>query len=108
MFAIRHGETAWSLSSRYTGATDIPLSGTVAGFQSGCVIARSRATTGEPRFFAHGHLLRVFAARWIGLPASTKYRLCGFGTGLFSIRPQHSDRSESWNTKNAATLDPVL
>jgi probable phosphoglycerate mutase len=34
------------------------------------VIARSRAVAGNTALFAHGHLLRVFAARWIGLPAS--------------------------------------
>ena len=147
MFAIRHGETAWSLSGQHTGATDIPLtdngrrfaermrpvlatkvfelvlcspmqraretcqlaglgdraiidySGDYEGltpkqineaapgwlnFRDGCpggegpeqvgarvnrVIARSRATAGDTALFAHGHLLRVFAARWIGLPA---------------------------------------
>src|SRR6478672_12802618 len=32
------------------------------------VIARSRAVEGDTALFAHGHLLRVFVARWIGLP----------------------------------------
>ena len=32
------------------------------------VIGRSRATTGDTALFARGHLLRVFAARRIGLP----------------------------------------
>ena len=32
------------------------------------VIARARATDGDVALFAHGHLLRVLVARWIGLP----------------------------------------
>jgi probable phosphoglycerate mutase len=32
------------------------------------VIARSRAVDGDTVLFAHGHVLRVFVARWIGLP----------------------------------------
>jgi broad specificity phosphatase PhoE len=32
------------------------------------VIARSRAVDGDTVLFAHGHVLRVLLARWIGLP----------------------------------------
>ncbi len=153
VFAIRHGETAWSLSGQHTGTTDIPLTdngrrlaerirlvlarekfalvlvsplqraretceraglgakavidsdlvewnyGKYEGltpkqiheeapgwliFRDGCpggeapdqvgaradrAIARARSVEGDVALFAHGHVLRVLAARWIGLPA---------------------------------------
>jgi broad specificity phosphatase PhoE len=153
VFAIRHGETAWSLSGQHTSTTDIPLTengrrlaqrmrpvlatnafelvlcspmqraretcalaglgdqavidpdlvewnyGEYEGltpnqiqemapgwliFRDGCpggetpdqvgarvdrVIARSRAVDGDTALFAHGHVLRVLVARWIGLHA---------------------------------------
>jgi broad specificity phosphatase PhoE len=153
VFAIRHGETAWSLSGQHTGTTDIPLTdngrrlaermrpvlarekfalvlvsplqraretceraglgakavidsdlvewnyGKYEGltpkqihqdapgwliFRDGCpggeapdqvgaradrAIARARSVEGDVALFAHGHVLRVLVARWIGLPA---------------------------------------
>ena len=34
------------------------------------VIARIRTVAGHVALFAHGHIFRVFAARWLGLPAT--------------------------------------
>jgi broad specificity phosphatase PhoE len=165
VFAIRHGETAWSLGGQHTGTTDIPLTengrrlakrmrhelarntfalvltspmqraretcdlaglgdgaivepdlvewnyGEYEGltpeqiheiapgwliFQDGCphgeapeqvgvradrVLARARTVDGDVALFAHGHILRVLAARWLGLPASAgKHFLLSTGT----------------------------
>ena len=35
------------------------------------VIAGARAADGDVALFAHGHILRVLVARWIGLSASS-------------------------------------
>lgn len=39
------------------------------GIRADRVVARVRSLDGDAIAFAHGHLLRVLAARWIGLPA---------------------------------------
>ncbi|MDF5755716.1 histidine phosphatase family protein [Spongiactinospora sp. TRM90649] len=47
------------------------------------VIARARATDGAVAVVAHGHMLRVLAARWLGLPPKDG-RLFRLDTGTFS------------------------
>jgi probable phosphoglycerate mutase len=174
VFAIRHGETAWSLSGQHTGTTDIPLTDNgrrlaermrpvlskqafalvlcspmqraretcelagLAGaaviepdlaewnygryegltpkqihenapgwliFRDGCprgespeqvgarvdrVIARVRAVDGDAALFAHGHVLRVLAARWIGLPAGAGQHFL-LDTGTLCILGHYRD-----------------
>jgi broad specificity phosphatase PhoE len=41
-----------------------------AGARVDRVIARARAVEGHVALFAHGHIFRVFAARWLGHPAT--------------------------------------
>ena len=182
VFAIRHGETEWSLSGRHTGTTDLPLTengrrladrmrpilgqerfalvlvspmrraretcelaglghrgvidndlmewdyGAYEGlttsqirentpdwlvFRDGCpggetpdqvgarvdrVIARARAADGDVALFAHGHVLRVLAARWIGLaPVAGRHFL--LDTGALSVLGEYqgSQAVQIWN-----------
>jgi probable phosphoglycerate mutase len=168
VFAIRHGETEWTLSGQHTGTTDIPLTqngqrlaerirpvvlkeafklvlvspmkraldtcrlagfgtravidpdlmewnyGNYEGltadqihktapdwliFRDGCpggempaqvearvdrVIRRVRTIEGDVALFAHGHVLRVLGARWLGMPANAGQHFL-LDTGTVSV-----------------------
>ncbi|MBV9995691.1 MAG: histidine phosphatase family protein [Caulobacteraceae bacterium] len=182
VFAIRHGETEWSLNGRHTGVTDLALTdngrrlaaslapvlgreqfalvltsplqrarttahlaglGAAAmiapelvewnygdyegltpgqirsqrpdwlifrdgcpngespaevGARADCVIAKVRAAGGDAALFAHGHILRVLAARWIGLPPEGgRHFLLGTGTLCVLSSYRGSPAIEVWN-----------
>ena len=62
------------------------------------VVARVRALEGHVALFAHGHVFRVFAARWLGLPA-TAGRHFLLGTATLSILSYYRDipAVKRWN-----------
>jgi probable phosphoglycerate mutase len=47
------------------------------------LIAELKANDGDVLIFAHGHVLRILTARWLGLPAADG-RLIALGTGTLS------------------------
>jgi probable phosphoglycerate mutase len=71
------------------------------GVRADRVIARVRAGTGDVLLFAHGHLLRILTARWLGLPANVgRYFLCD-PTSLGALGYEHNQAGEPvlrlWN-----------
>jgi probable phosphoglycerate mutase len=48
------------------------------------VIARARGVEGDVALFAHGHVLRVLVARWLGLPAGAGQHFL-LDTGTLSV-----------------------
>ena len=62
------------------------------------VIARVRAGAGDALVFAHGHVLRILAARWLGMPPDTG-RLFALSTATVSVLGWERDQPviERWN-----------
>ena len=62
------------------------------------VLAKVRATVGDVALFAHGHILRVIAARWVNQPPSFGERLL-LDTGTLSVLGYYYDTPalKTWN-----------
>lgn len=61
---IRKSDPDWSI---WTGTTPGGETAEQVGTRLDRVVARARAADGATLVFAHGHSLRVLAARWLGL-----------------------------------------
>ena len=62
------------------------------------VIERARAVDGDVALFAHGHVLRVLAARWIGLsPAAGEHFLLDTGTLCVLDQYRGTPAIKMWN-----------
>jgi probable phosphoglycerate mutase len=66
------------------------------------VIARTQAANGDSLVFAHGHFLRVIAARWLGLPAA-EGGIFALETATISVLGWEHDRRviDRWNDVDA-------
>jgi len=69
------------------------------------VVAELRTVDGDAAVFAHGHLLRVLGARWVGLEASAGGRLA-LDTATLSILGYHREVAvlQLWNEPSAGRL----
>ena len=78
---IRELRPGWTL---WTGGVPNGETATDVGRRADRVIERARAAKGDTLCFAHGHILRVLAARWLGLPP-TEGRLFALGAGSTGV-----------------------
>jgi probable phosphoglycerate mutase len=92
---IRHERPGWTIWR------DGPSGGETADHVANRVdrvIARVRRADGDVLVFAHGHVLRVLAARWLGEPA-TEGRLYALSTATVSVLGWERETAviERWN-----------
>ncbi len=78
---IREGRADWSLWRDGVPGGEAPDD---VGARVDAIIAEARGTDGDVLCFAHGHVLRVLAARWLGEPAAFAGRLA-LSTGAICV-----------------------
>jgi len=80
------------------------------GARADLAIEQCLAAEGRVAVFAHGHFLRVMAARWIGMPASAGRNL-GLGTATVSMLGWERENHvlQGWNDAcHLSSMDPIL
>jgi probable phosphoglycerate mutase len=96
------GEPAWTI---WTHGTRQGESADQVGVRVDRVVARVSRISGDVAVFGHGHLLRVLAARWLGL-APSEGRHFALSTATISILgwERESRVIEVWNEGGEAGL----
>jgi broad specificity phosphatase PhoE len=93
---IRQERPGWTVWRDGSPGGETPAQ---AGDRVDRVIARVLAAEGDVALFAHGHILRILAARWVGLPPE---RGAGFALDTASISELGFERETRviarWNT----------
>lgn len=97
---IQEGTPGWTVWTHPVGGTGESV--TQVGDRADRVIARMERAIdeagGDVAVFAHGHMLRILTARWLGMPADGG-RHFALGTATISVLSwEHTNRVvESWN-----------
>ena len=73
------------------------------GARADRVVAELRAAGGDCAVFGHGHMLRVLAARWLGLPPG-EGRLLGLSTAALSVLGYERETPVLWLWNEASHL----
>lgn len=75
------------------------------GARADRVIARARAIEGDVALFAHGHVLRVLVARWLGLPPGAGQHFL-LDTGTLSVLADYHGipALKTWNAPVTAYM----
>jgi len=92
------GWSLWTMGVRNGEAVE------QVGARAQLVIDRAAAAGGDAALFAHGHILRILSACWLGLPPAAG-RLLGFDTGCLSVLGyEHETRViRHWNQPPAGS-----
>jgi len=92
---IRRDVPGWNI---WTGALPGGETPEQVGMRADRVIARASAVDGDVALFAHGHVLRILAARWLALPA-VGGRYLALDTASLSVLGHEHDMPviRSWN-----------
>lgn len=102
---IRAERPAWMIFTDGCPGGETPLQ---IGERVDRAIARARAAAGNVALFAHGHILRVFAARWLGLTPSAGSHFMLSTATVSVLSTYHGIASiKHWNAPLIAKGPPV-